>query len=126
MTWGLLWWAIRWNSERLRSLFHLSAHHNKTHVIYSELLKSVDHPAVQAVLDHVLERRIGCLFGPELQRTVVHHDAWTVRRRVGEPDGIELQCGTHARSTCIGMRASKATGTRPASTIASAAIAPSS
>ena len=33
--------------------------HNKSHVIYSELLKAVDHPAVQAVLDHVLERRLG-------------------------------------------------------------------
>ena len=48
--------------ERLRTLFHLITNHNKTHVIYSELLKAVDHPAVQEVLEHVLERRIGFLF----------------------------------------------------------------
>ena len=49
-------------TERLRALFQLIAHHNKTHAIYAELLKAVDHPAVQPVLGHVLERRIGFLF----------------------------------------------------------------
>lgn len=49
-------------TERLRTLFKLIAQHSKTHVIYSELLKAVGHPAVDAVLAHVLERRIGFLF----------------------------------------------------------------
>ena len=62
-------------TERLRALFHLIAHHNKTHVIYSELLKSVDHPAVQAVLDHVLERRVGFLFGSFRQAGLSQKDA---------------------------------------------------
>jgi AcrR family transcriptional regulator len=49
-------------TERLRALFQLIAQHSKTHVIYSELLKAAGHPAVDAVLAHVLERRIGFLF----------------------------------------------------------------
>ncbi|MCL6619113.1 TetR/AcrR family transcriptional regulator [Thermomonas hydrothermalis] len=49
-------------TERLRTLFKLIAQHSKTHVIYSELLKAAGHPAVDAVLAHVLERRIGFLF----------------------------------------------------------------
>lgn len=54
--------AITDPAERLRTLFRLIAQHNKTHVIYSELLKAAGHPAIDAVLAHVLERRIGFLF----------------------------------------------------------------
>jgi AcrR family transcriptional regulator len=62
-------------TERLRALFHLIAHHNKTHVIYSELLKASDYPAVQTVLAHVLERRIGFLFGSFRQAGLSQKDA---------------------------------------------------
>ena len=62
-------------TERLRALFQLIAHHNKTHIIYSELLKASDHAAVQAVLAHVLERRIGFLFGSFRQAGLSQKDA---------------------------------------------------
>jgi len=48
-------------ADRLRALFDLISHHYKTHIIYSELLRAPEHPAVQPVLRHVLERRIGFL-----------------------------------------------------------------
>ena len=35
---------------RLRELFQLVAHEPKTHIIYSELLKALDHPVVKPVL----------------------------------------------------------------------------
>ena len=46
---------------RLRDLFLLVAHEYKTHIIYSELLKALDHPAVQPVLSRVSERRLDYL-----------------------------------------------------------------
>jgi len=46
---------------RLRDLFLLVAHEYKTHIIYSELLKALDHPAVQPVLARVSERRLDYL-----------------------------------------------------------------
>jgi AcrR family transcriptional regulator len=61
--------------ERLRALFRLIAHHNKTHIIYSELLKASEQPAVQAVLAHVLERRLGFLFGSFRQAGLSQKDA---------------------------------------------------
>ena len=67
--------AIPNATERLRALFHLIAHHNKTHVIYSELLKATDHAAVAAVLDHVLDRRIGFLFASFRQAGLSQKDA---------------------------------------------------
>ena len=67
--------AIPDATERLRALFKLIAHHNKTHVIYSELLKATDHAAVAAVLDHVLERRIGFLFASFRQAGLSQKDA---------------------------------------------------
>ena len=39
--------------ERLRALFQLVAHEAKSHIIYSELLKAMDHPAVQPVIVRV-------------------------------------------------------------------------
>ena len=47
--------------ERLRALFQLVAHEAKTHIIYSELLKAMDHPAVQPVIVRVSERRLDYL-----------------------------------------------------------------
>src|SRR3546814_1046560 len=44
--------------ERLRNLFQLVAHEAKSHVIYSALLKALDHPAVQPVMERVSERRL--------------------------------------------------------------------
>ncbi len=46
---------------RLRDLFLLVAHEYKTHIIYSELLKALDHPAVQPVLARVSQRRLDYL-----------------------------------------------------------------
>ena len=67
--------AIDDATERLRTLFRLIAHHNKTHIIYSELLKAAGHPAVDAVLGHVLERRIGFLFTSFRQAGLSQKDA---------------------------------------------------
>lgn len=47
--------------ERLRALFRLVAHEFKSHVIYSELLKALDHPAVSPVIGRVSERRFDYL-----------------------------------------------------------------
>ena len=47
--------------ERLRSLFQLVAHEAKTHIIYSELLKALDHPLVQPVMERVSKRRFDYL-----------------------------------------------------------------
>ncbi|MFC0682759.1 TetR/AcrR family transcriptional regulator [Lysobacter korlensis] len=47
--------------ERLRALFHLVAHEYTSHVIYSELLKALDHPAVQPVIGRVSQRRLDYL-----------------------------------------------------------------
>ena len=44
--------------ERLRRLFQLVAHEVKSHVIYAALLKALDHPVVQPVMERVSERRL--------------------------------------------------------------------
>jgi AcrR family transcriptional regulator len=44
--------------ERLRRLFQLVAHEVKSHVIYAALLKALDHPVVQPVMQRVSERRL--------------------------------------------------------------------
>ena len=62
-------------STRLRTLFHLIPQHNRTHVIYSELQKAAGHPAVDAVLGHLLERRIGFLFTSFKQAGLSQKDA---------------------------------------------------
>ncbi|TCT20064.1 TetR/AcrR family transcriptional regulator [Thermomonas haemolytica] len=67
--------AIADPTERLRTLFRLIAQHSKTHVIYSELLKAAGHPAVDAVLAHVLERRTGFLFTSFRQAGLSQKDA---------------------------------------------------
>ena len=43
---------------RLRSLFTMVAAEYKAHIVYSELLKAMDHPAVQPVIGRVSERRL--------------------------------------------------------------------
>jgi AcrR family transcriptional regulator len=47
--------------ERLRALFHLVAHEATSHIIYSELLKALDHPIVQPVIGRVSQRRFDYL-----------------------------------------------------------------
>ena len=47
--------------ERLRSLFRLVAHEVKSHIIYSELLKALDHPIVSPVIERVSQRRLDYL-----------------------------------------------------------------
>lgn len=44
--------------ERLGALFQMVAHEWKSHVVYSALLKALDHPAVQPVIDRVSQRRL--------------------------------------------------------------------
>ena len=43
---------------RLKALFELVAHELKPHIIYSELLKALDHPVVQPVLQRVSKPRL--------------------------------------------------------------------
>jgi AcrR family transcriptional regulator len=47
--------------ERLRALFLVVAHEAKSHVIYSELLKALDHPTVKPVIERVSGRRLDYL-----------------------------------------------------------------
>ncbi|PJK01599.1 TetR family transcriptional regulator [Lysobacteraceae bacterium NML03-0222] len=48
-------------AERLGALFKLVANEVQSHVIYSELLKSLDNPAVQPVMNRVSKRRMDYL-----------------------------------------------------------------
>ena len=47
--------------QRLRALIQLVAHEVKSHKIYSELLKALDHPAVGPVIGRVSQRRLDYL-----------------------------------------------------------------
>ena len=65
--------------ERLRALFQVVAHEVKSHIIYSELLKALDHPAVSPVIGRVSERRLDYLTASfrqaGLSRTEAQHRA---------------------------------------------------
>lgn len=65
--------------ERLRALFLLVAHEVTPHIIYSELLKALDHPAVQPVINRVSQRRLDYLIASfrqaGLARTEAQHRA---------------------------------------------------
>ena len=65
--------------ERLRSLFTLVAREYKAHVVYSELLRAMDHPAVQPVIGRISERRLEYLAAAFRQagmaRTAARHRA---------------------------------------------------
>ncbi|MDI1251846.1 TetR/AcrR family transcriptional regulator [Thermomonas sp.] len=65
--------------ERLRALFLVVAHEVKSHIIYSELLKALDHPAVSPVIGRVSERRLDYLTASfrqaGLSRTAAQHRA---------------------------------------------------
>ncbi len=65
--------------ERLRALFQVVAHEVKSHIIYSELLKALDHPAVSPVIERVSQRRLDYLTASfrqaGLSRTAALHRA---------------------------------------------------
>ncbi len=61
--------------ERLRALFRMVAHEYQSHVIYSALLKALDHPAVQPVIDRVSKRRLDYLAASFRQTGLVREDA---------------------------------------------------
>ncbi len=61
--------------QRLRALFQLVAHEVKPHAIYSELLKALDHPAVQPVIDRVSQRRLDYLVASFRQAGLSRADA---------------------------------------------------
>ncbi len=61
--------------ERLRKLFLLVAQEVKSHVIYSELLKALDHPAVQPVITRVSQRRLDYLIASFRQAGLSRPDA---------------------------------------------------
>lgn len=65
--------------QRLRALFQLVAHEAKSHIIYSELLKALDHPAVRPVIGRVSQRRLDYLAASfrqaGLARTEAQHRA---------------------------------------------------
>jgi AcrR family transcriptional regulator len=67
--------AIADPRERLRSLFNLVAHEYKSHIIYSELLKALDHPAVQPVIGRVSDRRMEYLTASFRQAGLARTDA---------------------------------------------------
>lgn len=61
--------------QRLRSLFQLVAHEVKSHKIYSELLKALDHPAVGSVIERVSQRRMEYLAASFRQAGLARVDA---------------------------------------------------
>lgn len=61
--------------ERLRALFSMVAHEYKAHIIYSELLKALDHPAVQPVIGRVSTRRLDYLTASFRQAGLGRNDA---------------------------------------------------
>ena len=61
--------------ERLRALFQVVAHEVKSHIIYSELLKALDHPAVSPVIGRVSQRRLDYLTASFRQAGMTRTDA---------------------------------------------------
>jgi AcrR family transcriptional regulator len=60
---------------RLRELFELVAREPKSHIIYSELLKALDHPVVKPVLSRVSVRRMDYLAASFRQAGLPRQDA---------------------------------------------------
>ncbi len=61
--------------ERLRALFQVVAHEARSHVIYSELLKALDHPMVAPVIGRVSQRRFDYLAAAFRQAGLARTDA---------------------------------------------------
>jgi AcrR family transcriptional regulator len=53
--------AIEEPRERLRELFRRTGREAKSHVIYSALLRALDHPIVQPVMERISQRRMDFL-----------------------------------------------------------------
>ncbi|MBN8888362.1 MAG: TetR/AcrR family transcriptional regulator [Rudaea sp.] len=53
--------AIADPRERLRELFRRTGREARTHVVYSALLRALDHPIVQPVMERVSQRRLDFL-----------------------------------------------------------------
>ena len=62
-------------TARLRALFLLVAHEVKPHVVYSELLKALDNPAVRPVIDRVSQSRLDYLVASFRQAGLSSTDA---------------------------------------------------
>jgi hypothetical protein len=60
---------------RLRQLFQMVAHEVQPHIIYSELLKALDHPMVRPVIDRVSQRRLDYLIASFRQAGLSSTDA---------------------------------------------------
>ena len=67
--------AIADPRERLRALFQLVAHEAKSHIIYSELLKALDHPAVAPGGGRVWQRGLDYLAASFRQAGLSRTDA---------------------------------------------------
>ena len=60
---------------RLRELFMVVAREVQPHIIYSELLKALDHPVVQPVIDRISQRRVEYLVAMFRQAGLSRADA---------------------------------------------------
>jgi AcrR family transcriptional regulator len=67
--------AIPDPGQRLRALFDLVAHEANSHIIYSELLKALDHPVVRPVIERVSARRLEYLTASFRQAGLNRSDA---------------------------------------------------
>ncbi len=67
--------AIADPRERLRALFKLVAHEARSHIIYSELLKALDHPLVKPVIERVSKQRLDYLTASYRQAGMGRADA---------------------------------------------------
>ena len=67
--------AIPDPGQRLRSLFELVAHEASSHIVYSELLKALDHPVVRPVIERVSARRLEYLTASFRQAGLGRSDA---------------------------------------------------
>ncbi|KAF1711050.1 TetR family transcriptional regulator [Pseudoxanthomonas sangjuensis] len=67
--------AVHDPRERLRALFQVAGHEITPHIVYSELLKALDHPAVQPVINRVSQRRLDYLIASFRQAGLGRTDA---------------------------------------------------
>ena len=91
--------AIADPRERLRSLFQLVAHEAKSHVIYSELLRALDHPTVAPVIGRVSQRRFDWLAASFRQAGLSRTDAQHRARLAYAAYVGFLQLGMQLRQT---------------------------
>ena len=91
--------AIADPRERLRALFQLVAHEAKSHVIYSELLKALDHPTVAPVIGRVSQRRFDWLAASFRQAGLSRTDAQHRARLAYAAYVGFLQLGMQLRQT---------------------------